>query len=71
MSHLKRHSIYYNKTRTSVSLEDEFWTRFVGIAQNRGTSINSLVREVNNNRRSNLSSAIRVFVLSHACAVTT
>jgi predicted DNA-binding ribbon-helix-helix protein len=51
--------------RTSVSLEDEFWQAFRGIAAARGTTVNALATEVDEARgaEAGLASAIRVFVL--------
>ena len=51
--------------RTSISLEDAFWSGLRGIAAERGLSIAALVAEVDRGRGpSNLSSALRVFVLA-------
>lgn len=52
--------------RTSVSLEDAFWTALTSIATARGLSINALIGQIDQGRASNLSSAIRVYVLEHA-----
>ena len=50
--------------RTSVSLEDAFWTELRAIASLREQSVASLVAEVDAARgEANLSSALRVFVL--------
>jgi predicted DNA-binding ribbon-helix-helix protein len=51
--------------RTSVSLEDEFWTAFRTIAKERGRAINDLAAEIDASRHpdTGLASAIRVFVL--------
>jgi predicted DNA-binding ribbon-helix-helix protein len=49
--------------RTSVSLEDAFWTAIKRIATARGTSVPALIAEIDRTRAGNLSSAIRVFVL--------
>ena len=49
---------------TSISLEPEFWVELVRIAGERGISINTLVTEIDATRTANLSSALRVFVLS-------
>jgi len=48
---------------TSVSLEPEFWDELKSIASARGSSINKLITEIDATRRTNLSSALRVFVL--------
>lgn len=49
--------------RTSVSLEAAFWSALGDIAQARGVSLNRLIAEIDRERRGNLSSALRVFVL--------
>lgn len=54
---------------TSISLEDAFWSGLKAIAEARGRSIAALVAEIDDARTgSNLSSAIRVFVLEDAQA---
>ena len=51
--------------RTSISLEDAFWTGLRDIAAERGLSVAALVAAVDRGRGpSNLSSALRVFVLA-------
>jgi predicted DNA-binding ribbon-helix-helix protein len=53
--------------KTSISLEDAFWTCLKEIAQAQGTSIAQTVTEIDETRQqTNLSSAIRLFVLGHA-----
>ena len=49
--------------RTSVSLEPEFWDALKQIAASAGHSINSLITEIDGDRTTNLSSALRVYVL--------
>jgi predicted DNA-binding ribbon-helix-helix protein len=48
---------------TSVTLEPEFWDCLREMAGARGLSVNQMVAEIDCSRASNLSSAIRVFVL--------
>lgn len=48
---------------TSLTLEDEFWTDLRRVAVQRGQSLNALVASVDEGRESNLSSALRLFVL--------
>ncbi len=48
---------------TSVSLEPEFWDALKEIAKRRGLSMNELVAEIDTGRSTNLSSALRVYVL--------
>ena len=51
--------------RTSVSLEDAFWTALRDIADARGLPLAGLVAEIDRARgEANLSSAIRVHVLA-------
>lgn len=51
--------------RTSISLEEAFWSGLRDIAAERGLSVAALVAEVDRGRGpSNLSSALRVFVLT-------
>ena len=50
--------------KTSVSLEDAFWEGFKEIARGRNTTLSELVAAVDSEgQQSNLSSAIRLFVL--------
>ena len=52
--------------RTSISLEDAFWSGLRDIAAERPLSVAALVAEIDRGRGpSNLSSALRVFVLAH------
>ena len=55
--------------RTSVSLEAPFWDALKDIAHRRGRSVQQLIGEIDAARNEqNLSSAIRVFVLSEVSA---
>lgn len=49
--------------RTSVSLEEEFWEALCDIAREDELSVNALVGAIDKGRTTNLSSAIRLFVL--------
>jgi predicted DNA-binding ribbon-helix-helix protein len=50
--------------KTSVSLEDQFWDGLKEIASERGMALHELVGAIDANRnQTNLSSAIRLFVL--------
>jgi predicted DNA-binding ribbon-helix-helix protein len=52
--------------RTSVSLEKAFWDCLKEIAADRGTTVAELIAEIDQKRsQSNLSSAIRLFVLEY------
>src|SRR3974390_60767 len=53
--------------KTSISLEDAFWNYLKEIAEGRGVSVSVVVAEIQaQDRQTNLSSAIRLFVLEHA-----
>jgi predicted DNA-binding ribbon-helix-helix protein len=67
-STVAKRSIVIAGHKTSISLEDEFWNGLKTIAENRGTTLSSLVAEINQKRQGNLSSAIRVFVFGMLCA---
>ncbi|MET3612182.1 putative DNA-binding ribbon-helix-helix protein [Rhizobium aquaticum] len=62
---IRKHSVTLRGHRTSFSLEDEFWAEAVAIARRRDMSIAALLTEIDEARDadSNLSSAIRVYVL--------
>jgi predicted DNA-binding ribbon-helix-helix protein len=61
---LKR-SIVVDGHKTSVSLEDEFWKALKEIAGGRNMKLSELVAGIDAERQhGNLSSAIRLFVLS-------
>ena len=47
--------------KTSVSLEDEFWTDLKNIAHSQQTTLSELVTKIDQTREGNLSSAIRLF----------
>ena len=52
--------------RTSVSLEDDFWSGRKEIGRERKMTLASLVTDINGRRLdTNLSSAVRLFVLRH------
>lgn len=60
---IKKRSVLIAGHATSLSLEAEFWAALQEIARRRGLSLNRLVASVDAERRGNLSSALRVFVL--------
>lgn len=52
--------------RTSLSLEDPFWSALQEIAAEREQPLAALIQEVDKSRADlNLSAALRVFVLDH------
>ncbi len=60
---MHKHSVVLSGHRTSVSLESIFWNALRQIADGRGQSVNRLVEMVDSTRTTNLSSAIRVYIL--------
>jgi len=62
---LIKKSITLKKHRTSLSLEIEFWEALNKIAENEQSSIQSLISEIDLNRKSSLASSTRVFILQY------
>ena len=62
---LIKKSITLKKHRTSLSLETEFWEALYKIAENENSSIQSLISEIDINRKSSLASSTRVFILQY------
>jgi predicted DNA-binding ribbon-helix-helix protein len=59
-----KRSIVIAGHKTSISLEDQFWKSLKEIAHDRSVTVAELVAGIDGNRQhSNLSSAIRLFVL--------
>ena len=66
MSTVLKRTIAFDGRKTSVSLEDEFWSFLKEIAKIRDQTLRDLVAEINEGRKhGNLSSAIRLFVLGY------
>ena len=61
---IKKRSITIHGHRTSVSLEEPFWTILRAIANQRGLTLASLVQMIDKERNGGLSSALRLFVLA-------
>ena len=62
---MKKHSVMLFGHATSFSLEDEFWEELQQIAQAQKRPLCALIAEVDKNRTTNLSSALRVFILKN------
>ncbi|MBN8982400.1 MAG: ribbon-helix-helix domain-containing protein [Rhizobiales bacterium] len=61
-----KRSVVVGGHKTSVSLEDAFWTSLKDIATRRGMTLSSQIDTIDRDRKTNnLSSAIRLFVLDH------
>jgi predicted DNA-binding ribbon-helix-helix protein len=63
-SKIIKRSVIVDGRKTSISLEEEFWSGLKEIAQAQGASLAQTVTEIDKSRQAgNLSSAIRLFVL--------
>ena len=61
-----KRSVIVGGHKTSISLEDAFWSGLKEIAQAQGATLAQTVTEIDTTRQqNNLSSAIRLFVLGH------
>ncbi|WP_137137150.1 ribbon-helix-helix domain-containing protein [Rhizobium sp. FKY42] len=62
---IRKHSTTLHGHRTSFTLEDVFWDELKLIAGKRQISLAGLIAEIDDNREaeSNLSSALRIYVL--------
>ncbi|MBF0251494.1 MAG: ribbon-helix-helix domain-containing protein [Alphaproteobacteria bacterium] len=67
---LRKHSVLLDGHQTSITLEDAFWDQLNAIARRQGVSLNRLVTDIDHARTTNLSSALRVFVLEFLRAET-
>ena len=63
---IAKRSVMIAGHKTSISLEAAFWVQLKRAAAERRVSVNDLVTTLDASRRGNLSSAIRVFLLTHA-----
>jgi predicted DNA-binding ribbon-helix-helix protein len=64
----KKRSLTLRGHRTSVSIEDRFWSAFCTIARDRDLAINELAAKIDEGRdieTEGLASAIRDYVLQH------
>ena len=65
-SSIVKHSIVIDGHKTSVSLEDAFWSELKGIAHAQKATLGKLVAVIDATRgHGNLSSAIRLYVLEY------
>lgn len=60
-----KRSVTLSGHATSVTLEQPFWDILQEIAQSRGIGINTLIAEVDDLRSTNLSSALRLYVVNY------
>ncbi|MGA9456734.1 MAG: ribbon-helix-helix domain-containing protein [Pseudolabrys sp.] len=65
-SSVVKRSVVIDGHKSSVSLEDSFWTELKKIAHTRQVTLSEVIGKIEATRaQSNLSSAIRLFVLQH------
>ena len=65
-SSIAKRSVVIGGHKTSVSLEEPFWTALKQIANAQHVTLSALLAEIDGTReQSNLSSALRLFVLRH------
>jgi predicted DNA-binding ribbon-helix-helix protein len=70
-SAITKRSVVIGGHKTSVSLEEPFWNAVREIAGSQQVTVSSLLRQIDLERRnSNLSSAIRVYVLENVRSQT-
>ena len=68
-SSIVKRSIVIDGHKTSVSLEDEFWTTLKDIAHAECVAVSKIVADIDRKRKvGNLSSAVRLFVLDRTRA---
>ena len=63
---LHKRSVTIAGHRTSFSLEEAFWQALKDQARAEGLSVAALVEKIDRDRRGNLSSALRVYLLERA-----
>ncbi|HZB89806.1 MAG TPA: ribbon-helix-helix domain-containing protein [Stellaceae bacterium] len=61
---IRKRSVTIAGHSTSLSLEEAFWEDLRELARRRGVSLNALIGTVDAERRGNLSSALRLFILA-------
>ena len=65
-SQVIKRSVMIDGHKTSISLEDAFWSSLKAIAQAEGSTVAQTVTTIDKTRKqSNLSSAVRLFVLDY------
>jgi predicted DNA-binding ribbon-helix-helix protein len=63
---VRKRSVTLAGHRTSLSLEPEFWDALKAAARAEGLSLNVLIARIDRERGTNLSSAVRVYLLRRA-----
>lgn len=60
---IRKRSIVIAGHQTSVTLENIFWNELKKIATSDGKSLGQIITDIDQTRTTNLSSAIRVYIL--------
>ena len=63
---VRKRSIVIAGHATSITIEDPFWDALKSIARQQGLSLPRLIEDIDEKRGTNLSSALRLYVLHHA-----
>ncbi len=63
---VRKRSIVIAGHATSITIEDPFWDALRGIAKQQDVSLPKLIEDIDERRGTNLSSALRLYVLHHA-----
>jgi len=62
----QKRSVSLHGHKTSVSLEKAFWNILEESATSQGISLSQLIKEIDGERKGNLSSALRLYALAYA-----
>ncbi len=67
LARLKKHSLTLAGHKTSISLEEPFWSFLQKIAAQENKPLSTLILEIDSKRKGSLSSALRLHVLEVMC----
>lgn len=67
---MKKHTLTIHGHMTSISLEDEFWDALKQAASEENISVPRLVAQIDEERTTGLSSAIRVYLFKRLAEQT-
>jgi predicted DNA-binding ribbon-helix-helix protein len=63
-SEFQKKSVSLHGHKTSISLEKAFWSLLEASAHQEGISLTQLIQRVDENRKGNLASALRLYALA-------
>jgi len=61
----QKRSVSLHGHKTSVSLEKAFWVVLEEVAHSQNISLSQLIKSIDETRRGNLASALRLYALQH------